>query len=133
MASANPAVDVFEFGDEGAASLTRLDVGAHLGATPGREAAANEASEVLDDRQARRVIGRGEVVSIPVERVRKVVDKTGSGDLYAAGFLFGVARGMTVEMAGRLGSLVGAEIVCQVGARPEANLENLARLRGFIW
>ncbi len=78
------------------------------------------------------VIGRGEVVSIAAERVSKVVDKTGSGDLYAAGFLLGLARGMTIEQAGRLGSLVGAEIVCQVGARPEANLANLARLRGFI-
>jgi len=79
------------------------------------------------------VIARGEVVSIPAERVGKVVDKTGSGDIYAAGFLLGLARGMTIEKAGRLGSLAGAEIVCQIGARPEANLENLARLRGFIW
>jgi len=64
--------------------------------------------------------------------VAKVVDTTGAGDLYAAGFLFGLARGRDLETAGRLGSLAAAEIIAHLGARPEKNLGDLARARGLL-
>ena len=64
--------------------------------------------------------GRGQGDRDPAAPVAKVVDTTGAGDLYAAGFLFGVARGLDLETAGRLGSLAAAEIISHIGARPES-------------
>ena len=61
----------------------------------------------------------------------KVVDTTGAGDLYAAGFLYGIATGRDLETAGRLGSLAAAEIISHIGARPETKLADLARQHGF--
>ena len=79
------------------------------------------------------VIVRGtEVLTIAVEPVAKVVDTTGAGDLYAAGFLFGVARNLDLAKAGRLGSIAAAEIISHIGARPEANLAGLAKAKGLL-
>jgi sugar/nucleoside kinase (ribokinase family) len=78
------------------------------------------------------VVVRGaEVVIVPVEPVAKVVDTTGAGDLFAAGFLFGVARKRDLLTAGRLGSLAAAEIISHVGARPHAKLADLAKAKGL--
>ena len=66
------------------------------------------------------ILGEGRRIEIEAAPVAKVVDTTGAGDLYAAGFLFGVARDLGLEAAGRLGSLAAAEIISHVGARPEA-------------
>ena len=63
-----------------------------------------------------------EVVEIPAEPVTEVIDTTGAGDLYAAGVLFGLARGYDLAGAGRLGSIAAAEIISHVGARPEISL-----------
>ena len=57
-----------------------------------------------------------------------VVDTTGAGDLYAAGFLYGLASGRTLDAAGRLGSLAAAEVIGHLGARPQQSLADLARL-----
>jgi sugar/nucleoside kinase (ribokinase family) len=73
------------------------------------------------------ILGEGGTVKIPAAPVAKVVDTTGAGDLYAAGFLLGVARGLDLETAGRLGSLAAAEIISHIGARPEVSLAELAR------
>lgn len=78
------------------------------------------------------ILANGEAHTIPVEPVAKVVDTTGAGDLYAAGFLYGLTSGRDLATAGRLGSLAAAEIISHVGARPEANLASLARQRGLI-
>ena len=64
-----------------------------------------------------------EVAAAPVERV---VDTTGAGDLYAAGFLFGLTSGASHAECGRLGSLAAAEIISHVGARPHTPLSTLA-------
>ena len=64
--------------------------------------------------------------------VAQVVDTTGAGDLYAAGFLFGLTRGRPLPICGALGSLCAAEIISHVGARPEVNLRDLARSAGLI-
>jgi sugar/nucleoside kinase (ribokinase family) len=78
------------------------------------------------------IVSEGEPIQIAVEPVKKVVDTTGAGDLYAAGFLFGLARDFDLESAGQLGSFAAAEIIGQMGARPEVKLSHLARMRGLI-
>lgn len=78
------------------------------------------------------VIEAGERHAIPVDPVETIVDSTGAGDLYAAGFLYGLARGKSLDVAGRLGSLAASEIISHVGARPEVSLAGLARARGLI-
>ena len=65
-----------------------------------------------------------------IDRVRaapvaRVVDTTGAGDLYAAGFLFGLTRGLPLPTCGKIGSLCAAEIISHVGARPEVALKGL--------
>jgi sugar/nucleoside kinase (ribokinase family) len=78
------------------------------------------------------ILADGTAHDIPVEPVAKVVDTTGAGDLYAAGFLYGFTSGCDLATAGRLGSLAAAEVISHVGARPQANLSELARTRGLI-
>jgi sugar/nucleoside kinase (ribokinase family) len=68
------------------------------------------------------------VAAAPVARV---VDTTGAGDLYAAGFLYGLTHGLPLPTCGKLGSLSAAEIISHVGARPEARLSELAAASGL--
>jgi len=78
------------------------------------------------------IVGAGETTEIPADPVTKVVDATGAGDLYAAGFLFGLTRGLPLEACGRLGSLAAAEVISHLGARPETSLAKLAKARGLL-
>ena len=58
--------------------------------------------------------------------VAEVVDTTGAGDLYAAGFLYGLTHGRSLADCGRLGSVAAAEVIAHVGARPNVPLRRLA-------
>lgn len=78
------------------------------------------------------ILTKTDEVSIAVEAVEKVVDTTGAGDLYASGFLFGLARNLPLATAGALGSLAAAEIISHIGARPEKSLEALAKAHKLI-
>ncbi|MFM1813701.1 MAG: hypothetical protein RLZ98_396 [Pseudomonadota bacterium] len=78
------------------------------------------------------ILSEGERVEINVEPVDSVMDTTGAGDLYAAGFLYGIATGRDLRTAGRLGSMAAAEIITHMGARPETNLAELARKKGLL-
>ena len=69
------------------------------------------------------------VSAFPVERV---VDTTGAGDLFAAGFLSGLARGADDRTCGRLGAMAAAEVIQHIGARPEVSLKDLARENGLL-
>jgi sugar/nucleoside kinase (ribokinase family) len=78
------------------------------------------------------VIGRNGTEAVPASPVERVVDTTGAGDLFAAGFLSGLARGADGRTCGRLGALAAAEVIQHLGARPEASLRDLARENGLI-
>ncbi|MFZ2030234.1 MAG: adenosine kinase [Vitreimonas sp.] len=72
----------------------------------------------------------GETAVAPMP-VAKVVDTTGAGDQYAAGFLFGHARGRPIAECGALASLAASEVIAHMGPRPETNLRALALKSGF--
>ena len=71
------------------------------------------------------VVKGDETHAVPAAPVAKVVDTTGAGDLYAAGFLFGYTHGKPLAECARLGGLAAAEIISHVGARPEQALRGL--------
>jgi sugar/nucleoside kinase (ribokinase family) len=68
----------------------------------------------------------GERADVPAEPVGEVVDTTGAGDLFAAGFLAGYTRGLSLEQSLKLGAIAAAEVIQHYGARPEADLRALA-------
>ena len=78
------------------------------------------------------VIGPQGTEAVPAFPVEQVVDTTGAGDLFAAGFLSGLARGADDRTCGRLGALAAAEVIQHLGARPERSLRDLARENGLI-
>ncbi|HEX9807791.1 MAG TPA: adenosine kinase [Alteraurantiacibacter sp.] len=71
----------------------------------------------------------GERAEVAAEPVAKVVDTTGAGDLFAAGFLYGHVRGENLERRLRLGGIAAAEVISHFGARPEADLKALVSER----
>ena len=71
-------------------------------------------------------VERGRRASVPIARLGSgVVDTTGAGDLFAAGFLVGQAQGRSLEDSLRMGSIAAAEVISHFGARPEADLRTL--------
>lgn len=73
-----------------------------------------------------------QTLEIPAAPVEHVEDTTGAGDLYAAGFLFGLARGLDLRTCGHLASLAAGEIISHLGARPEVSLAQLAKEHCFF-
>jgi len=71
-------------------------------------------------------------VTLAAEPVHAVVDTTGAGDLYAAGFLYGVTHGLDPEQSAALGGLCAAEVITHIGARPQVDLRALATDSGLI-
>ena len=78
------------------------------------------------------VIEGPQEIEVPAYPVDRVVDTTGAGDLFAAGFLFGMARGYGYERAARLGALAAAEVISHLGARPETSLCALGQENGLL-
>ncbi len=72
------------------------------------------------------------IVEEPVFPVQRVVDATGAGDLFAAGFLYGLTSGRETRDSLRLGALAAAEIISHIGARPDMNLKVLAGNEGLL-
>jgi adenosine kinase len=71
------------------------------------------------------------VVAVPASPIAELVDTTGAGDLFAAGFLFGLVRNAGYDNAGRLGALAAAEVIQHIGARPQVSLKELAKQAGL--
>ncbi len=78
------------------------------------------------------VVRDSEAHTVPASPVEHVIDTTGAGDLYAAGFLYGLTRGMALPICGAIGSLCAAEIISHIGARPETALDELVRAAGVV-
>ena len=74
-------------------------------------------------------ISGGEHASVPAEPVAKVVDTTGAGDLFAAGFLHGHVTGRSLTECLTMGAVAAAEVISHYGARPEADLRQLVQAR----
>jgi sugar/nucleoside kinase (ribokinase family) len=77
------------------------------------------------------IVAAGESETIAAEPVGRVIDTTGAGDQYAAGFLFGLARGKPLTACGRLGSIAAAEVISHYGPRPQTSLLDLAARAGL--
>ena len=77
------------------------------------------------------VVSKEETLAVPAEPIERVVDATGAGDLFAAGFLFGFARGRDHRTSARLGVIAAAEVLSHLGARPEVSLKELVRQSGL--
>jgi len=73
----------------------------------------------------------GEIITVPAFKIDKVVDATGAGDLFASGFLLSIARGQDTEEALKLGCLCASEVISHMGARPQEDLQALAKTHGL--
>lgn len=73
----------------------------------------------------------GDRIVVPAHPVEHVVDTTGAGDLYAAGFLYGYTHGRDLDNCARLAGLAAAEVISHMGARPEVSLAGLAHENGL--
>lgn len=78
------------------------------------------------------IVSRGETRAVPAFPVERVIDTTGAGDLFAAGFLAGLAKDLELVDCARLGGLAAAEIISHLGARPQASLRDLAQQEGLL-
>ena len=78
------------------------------------------------------VVTKDGVKEVPAASIERVVDTTGAGDLFAAGFLFGLATGRDYAACGQLGALAAAEVIQHIGARPEVSLMRLAQENGLL-
>jgi len=103
------------------------DLGAAL------ERAAAESGLIVCTRSGHDVVlvEGDETVSVPVRAITPV-DATGAGDQFAAGFLYGLATGRPLAVAGRMGCIAAAEVIGHVGARPEADVRPLFAAEGLI-
>lgn len=101
----------------------------------------DEAVEALEGRVDIAALTRGadgavtvtkdKLIQTPAETMGKVIDTTGAGDLYAAGFLYGFTRGDDLKTCARLGALAAGEVISHMGARPEVSLKDLAAKNGY--
>jgi len=77
------------------------------------------------------ILDHGERLTVEAQPVEKVVDTTGAGDQYAAGFMFGLSRGRPLQICGKLASLAAAEVISHYGPRPQVSLKDLAAAKGY--
>jgi len=120
-------VDLLFANESEICALFETDFDAAVAALRGRV----ELAAVTRGAQGSVVLDGTAAVSVAAEPVEKVVDTTGAGDQYAAGFMFGLSRDRPLEACGRLGSLAAAEVISHYGPRPQVSLKELAEARGY--
>jgi sugar/nucleoside kinase (ribokinase family) len=74
-------------------------------------------------------VQKGQHAAVAAEPIEKIVDTTGAGDLFAAGFLAGQVQGRSLEDSLHMGAIAAAEVISHYGARPEAKLDELVKAR----
>jgi sugar/nucleoside kinase (ribokinase family) len=99
---------------------------AHLETAVAEVAPRVETLVVTRSEEGALAVRNGERAGVPAEPIDSLVDTTGAGDLFAAGFLLGTARGKSLEESLRLGAIAAAEVIQHYGARPEKDLRALA-------
>jgi sugar/nucleoside kinase (ribokinase family) len=99
---------------------------AHLETAVAEIAPRVETLVVTRSEEGALAVRNGERADVPAEPIDSLVDTTGAGDLFAAGFLLGTARGRSLEQSLRLGAIAAAEVIQHYGARPEKDLRVLA-------
>lgn len=77
------------------------------------------------------VMEEGQQHTVPAAPVARVIDTTGAGDQFAAGFLYGLTHGKGLADCARLGAIAAAEVISHYGARPETSLKQLAAKAGL--
>ena len=94
--------------------------------------AAEGVSAIVTRSEKGSVIVEGETrTEVPAHRIARLVDTTGAGDLFAAGYLAGLARGHAPAHCARLAALAASEIIQHIGARPEVSLKQFAAEAGL--
>ena len=73
-----------------------------------------------------------ETIDVPAHQVPKVIDRTGAGDLFASGFLYGMTSGRSLEDCAKLGGLAAAEVIQHIGARHQVSLKDYAAEHGLL-
>jgi sugar/nucleoside kinase (ribokinase family) len=116
-------IDILFANEHELAALTGLDFEAGLAAL----APKVPTLVVTRSEQGAVAVEQGERAEVQAEPVAKVIDTTGAGDLFAAGFLYGHVRGKTLAERLKLGAICAGEIISHYGARPEADLKALTR------
>jgi sugar/nucleoside kinase (ribokinase family) len=111
------------FGNE--AELLALFPGADLDTAVERVRGLCPVAAITRSEHGSLVIAGDETHEVAAARVAEVIDTTGAGDLYAAGFLFGLTHGEPLARCGVVGSLCAAEVISHVGARPQRRLAEL--------
>ena len=71
------------------------------------------------------VVTADDIFEVPADRIERLVDTTGAGDLFASGFLYGYTNGRSLTDSARIGAIAAAEVISHVGARPEVTLSEL--------
>jgi sugar/nucleoside kinase (ribokinase family) len=77
------------------------------------------------------VVAKDATTPVPAAPIKQLVDATGAGDLFAAGFLFGLARGRDHRGCAQLGAIAASEVIQHIGARPQVSLKQLAAQNGL--
>jgi sugar/nucleoside kinase (ribokinase family) len=108
-------------------SLFQTDFDSAAAALKGRTRIA----AVTRGEQGSVILTEGEPVVVTAEPVDRVVDTTGAGDQYAAGFLYGLSHGRPLPECGRLGCIAAAEVISHYGPRPQVKLSELAQRAGL--
>src|SRR5215217_5670647 len=103
-----------------------------LGAAVQQIAKDAELAAITMGAEGAMAVHNGEVVSVPAFPIDNVVDATGAGDLFASGFLLGMARGQTLESALKTGCLAASEVISHIGARPQLDLQDLSKQHGLV-
>src|SRR5581483_11421748 len=78
------------------------------------------------------IVQGGRTSTVPAHPVSKVIDATGAGDLFAAGFLYGLNTQRPLDDCARLGALAASEVITHLGARPEVKLAEHAKSAGLL-